>query len=264
MGIRAIADTAGKECEHLDRWRYYDIALQDHTICNPTSSEKIDRIVRLLNLDADSRVLDVGSGKADLLIRLAARYQCQGIGLDLSPPFVETSRQRISDEGFNDIIQIIEIDGAEYEDAPESFDLTCCLGASWIWNGHAGTLRALADFTRPGGQVLVGEPFWKQDPAGEYLEASGMQPELFGSHAGNVQTGVDLGLAPLYAAVSNGDEWDYYETLMWRGAELWAAENPDDPDREEVLRRTASAREEYLRWGRDTLGWALYLFRKPE
>jgi len=31
----------------------------------------------------------------------------------------------------------------------------------------------------------------------------------------------------------------------------------------QILGRVADARNSYLRWGRDTLGWAMYLFRKP-
>jgi len=63
--------------------------------------------------------------------------------------------------------------------------------------------------------------------------------------------------------VSNKDDWDRYEALQWYAATEYAWANPDDPDLAELLRRVARGREIYLRWGRDTLGWALYLFRNP-
>ena len=31
----------------------------------------------------------------------------------------------------------------------------------------------------------------------------------------------------------------------------------------EVVERVAKAKATYLRWGRDTFGWAIYLFRTP-
>ena len=37
---------------------------------------------------------------------------------------------------------------------------------------------------------------------------------------------------------------------------------PDDADVEEVLKRVRENRENYLRWGRETFGWAIYLFKK--
>jgi hypothetical protein len=78
----------------------------------------------------------------------------------------------------------------------------------------------------------------------------------------NVQTGQGLGLTLLYTLVSNVDEWDKYEGLQWYAAEEHAQAHPDDPDVPELLERVHSQRRDYLRWGRDTLGWALYLFRK--
>jgi hypothetical protein len=85
----------------------------------------------------------------------------------------------------------------------------------------------------------------------------------FGSHEENVAAGVAEGLVPWLALVSSGDEWDLYETLQWRAAARFAAENPDDADLPEVLTRVEKSRHEYLRWGRETLGWALYLFARP-
>ena len=39
--------------------------------------------------------------------------------------------------------------------------------------------------------------------------------------------------------------------------------NPHDPDAQAMLERIRPWREAYLRWGRDTLGFGLYLFRLP-
>jgi hypothetical protein len=117
--------------------------------------------------------------------------------------------------------------------------------------------------TRPGGLVLVGEPFWMTGPDPEYLKLTGDDPNLCGSHAGNVTIGEDVGLALLYTLVANPDDWDRYEGLRWQAAERYAADHPDDPDVEALLRNTHRSRDAYLRWGRNCLGWAMYLFRKP-
>ena len=54
-----------------------------------------------------------------------------------------------------------------------------------------------------------------------------MTRDQFGTHASNVETGVEVGLIPLLALVSNGDEWDRYETLQWRATARYAAAHPD-------------------------------------
>ena len=156
------------------------------------------------------------------------------------------------------------LDGAEYRpEKPGSFDLAICLGASWIWEGHRGTLRALKQMTRPGGLIMAGEPFCAKEPPRDYLDAMNINYEDFGTHHGNTVTGCGEGLTFLYALVSSPDDWDRYEGLQWYAAAEYARSNPGDPDLPELMERVNRSRESYLRWGRDCLGWAVYLFRKP-
>jgi hypothetical protein len=51
--------------------------------------------------------------------------------------------------------------------------------------------------------------------------------------------------------------------LQARAAENYALARPDDPDVPELLDRMRRGRDAYLRWGRETLGWSIYLFRVP-
>jgi hypothetical protein len=67
----------------------------------------------------------------------------------------------------------------------------------------------------------------------------------------------------LYLQPSSREDWDRYEFLQLRAAERHAAAHPDDPDVPELLERARRERVEYLRWGRDTLGWAIHLFAQP-
>ena len=55
----------------MDMWKFYDITHRQHEICNPTSHEKLDLLVELLRLPKGAQVVDIGCGKAELLIRLA-------------------------------------------------------------------------------------------------------------------------------------------------------------------------------------------------
>ena len=253
----------------MDTWKFYAISHGDHVICNPTSIGKLDELIGLLDLRPEAGVLDIASGKGEFIVRVAERWGGPGGGgfhgtaVDISPFYVADLREKVASRIPEAAIEILEMDGADYRPEPGAFDLAACMGASWVFGGHRGTLRALADATRPGGLVLVGEPFWKTEPATEYLAWSGMGRGDFGTHAQNVETGEAEGLVPLVSVVSTGDEWDRYETLQWRAAARYADSNPDDPDVTELVTRVAKNRHEYITWGRDTLGWALYLFEKP-
>lgn len=245
----------------MDRWKYFGITHRDHIVCNPLALNKVAELVDLVVLPAGAQVLDVGSGKGEVLVRLVERYGVRGVGVDCSPYAVRDARALVSARVPDAEIAILELDGAAYEAPPGAVDLGMCVGASWVFGGYRGTLRALSRWARPGGQVLVGEPYWRHTPQPEHLTASGLQADSFASHADNVAIGIEESLTPLYTLVSNEDDWDRYEALQWRAAECYATEHPEDPDVPELLAKVRQARDTYLRWGRASLGWALYLFR---
>lgn len=246
----------------MDLMKFFAVGHANHVLCNPTSEAKLDELIGLLDLPAEARLLDIACGKAELMVRTARRYGCRGVGVDLSADFVSDARGRIAAADLGSQLEIIEGDGARYEGDPASFDAAVCLGASWVFGGWPGTLRALSRWAKPGGLVLAGEPFWIRTPSPEYLEAKGLTAESFATHHGNVQAGLDAGLVFLHTIVSAAEDWDRYEGLCSYATERWAQANPDDPDRDAITQLMRRFRDSYLRWGRDELGWAMYLFVK--
>lgn len=248
----------------MDMWNFFDITHREHVICNPLSIEKIDQIISLIPLKAGARVLDIATGKGEFLLRLAERYrQINGIGVDLSPHFIADVRRKHADRVPETQLCFLEMDGADYvPKTQESFDLVACIGASWIYGGHRGTLNALKKMAAPQSWIVVGEPYWRHEPEKEYLEAIGVSRNDFGTHYQNAEAGREQGLELVYTLVSSQDDWDRYEGLQWYAAEAWASDNRDDPDVEAVLKKVRENKAAYLMWGRETLGWAIYVFMK--
>lgn len=247
----------------MDLWKYFDITHREHVLCNPTNVEKIDELITLLRMEPGAKVLEIATGKGEFIIRLVERYEIEGIGVDISPYHISDaenkSKARIPDAH----LTFLQMDGANYQAGqPESLDLVACIGASWIYGGHKETLKALKDMAAPGGWVVVGEPYWRQEPDPAYLEAIGEQRSSFGTHYENTAAGLDLGLELVYTLVSSQDDWDRYEGLQWYAATEWAEKHPHDPDAGELLQRVRANRASYLQWGRDTLGWSIYVFKK--
>lgn len=245
----------------LDQWKFRDVSHRDHVVCNPTSEQKLDELVALLDLHPGARVLDIACGKAELLVRLAERYGISGDGVDLSPYAARDARGRAAARVPGAGLVIHEQDGRLFEVGSNEYDLAMCIGASWVFGGHAETLQALKRAVRSGGLVVAGEPFWRREPDAEYLATTGQTAASFGTHASNVADGIELGMAFLYAVVSNEDDWDRYEGLQWRAAERYLKEHPADHDAAEIVARQREHRDLYLRWERDAIGWAMYLFR---
>jgi ubiquinone/menaquinone biosynthesis C-methylase UbiE len=249
----------------VDKWKFFDVTHREHVLCNPMSIEKHEQLVELLRLKPGDRVLEIATGKGEFIVRLAERYGVSGIGVDLSPYCIADAQRKLSEHASDAQLSFIEMDGADFQlEEPESFALVACIGASWIFKGHQGTLEFLIRAVAPGGWVVVGEPYWRKEPTEDYLEALNESRSTYGSHYENVVAGEQLGLTLVYTLVSNLDDWDKYEGLQWYAAEQYARSHPEDPDVAEILARINESKAEYLKWGRDTLGWAIYVFRKPE
>ncbi len=246
----------------MDTWKFFDITHREHVVCNPMSEEKIARLVELVQLPADARVVDIACGKGEFLMQLAEAYGVRGVGVDISPFFIADAQRRLRSRLPKVDVTFTQVDGAEFEpDKPHSFALASCLGASWIFGGHAGTLDALVGMVQPGGWVIAGEPYWLQEPPEDYLRACGLTKDGFGSHVENVEMGERRGLDLVHTLVSSKDDWDIYEGLQWYATNEYARAHPDDPDLPELLERVTKNKSSYLRWGRDTVGWAIYAFR---
>jgi len=82
------------------------------------------------------------------------------------------------------------------------------------------------------------------------------------SHKDNVHLGEASGLNCIYALDSTKEDFDHYEMLGWWSLEDYIRQNPNDPDFQEILALFRKEKEKCLRWGRETIGWATYLFRK--
>jgi SAM-dependent methyltransferase len=247
----------------MEAFKFTTVAHTDHLICSPVGPHRVDQLIELLELAPSQRVLDIGCGKAGMLIRIVERFGAFGVGVDPNPAFLAAAREAASGRVLAGALDLRLGRAADQPFAPASFDAVLCIGASQALGGYRAILGKTAELLRPGGRILVGEGYWKRSPAPEYLAFLGAGPEDYTDHAGNVRLGEGEGYVPLYSATSSDEEWDHYEGLYCRAVERYARNNPDDPDGPAMVARIRMWRNAYLRWGRDTLGFGLYLFQKP-
>jgi cyclopropane fatty-acyl-phospholipid synthase-like methyltransferase len=246
----------------MERDKFTTIAHHDHVYCNPISAEKMDRMIGLLGLTAGQRVLDIGCGKGELLIRLIEMYGVHAVGVDTNTEFVREARSRAAARIPGAKREFHRMDFATFPVADESFDLSACVGSSHACGGLRKALCTLARAVRPGGYVLMGEGYWRREPNDDYLAALGTTRDELTSHAGNVRLGIENGLTPMYVVASNQDEWDHYEWMYGLSVERHLKAHPEDPDRDAMAERIREWRRHYMESGRDTLGFGLYLFAK--
>ncbi|HNX49276.1 MAG TPA: class I SAM-dependent methyltransferase [Thermoanaerobaculaceae bacterium] len=243
----------------MDIPRIFNISESAHRIHNPFTPGKLATLGAALRLDAGARVLDLGSGSGEMLCTWARDYGVIGTGIDKSQLFTEQAKLRAEELGVADRVEFIHGDAAGHV-ADEKVDVAACVGATWIGGGVAGTIELLARSLRPGGIILVGEPYWRQVPPTEDVAR--------GCGAGSISDFLllsellasfgHLGHDVVEMVLADQDSWDRYEAAKWLTLRRWLEANPDDELATDVRARLTSEPGRHAAYTREYLGWGVF------
>lgn len=239
--------------------RLFSIRESGHRIHNPLTDRQLADLGARLDLPAGARVLDLACGSGELLATWARDHHVTGLGVDLNPDFLARARARAAELGVGDAVRFVEADAAGYV-ADEPVDLAACVGATWIGGGVPGTLDLLRASLRPGGMLLVGEPYWRTVPtspqalagcgvrsADDYLTLPGLLAS-FGAQGYDV---VEM-------ACATEESWDLYQTPQWWAMRRWADAHPDHELYDEVRRLLRVEPQQYAAFTRVHFGWGVF------
>ncbi|TRO80304.1 SAM-dependent methyltransferase [Desulfuromonas acetexigens] len=243
----------------MDIPRIFNITESAHRIHNPITPEKLATLGAALRMEAGARVLDLGSGSGEMLCTWARDHGIVGTGIDMSRLFTEQAKRRAEELVVADQVNFIHGDAAGYV-ADEKTEVAACVGATWIGGGVAGTIELLARSLRPGGIILIGEPYWRQLPPTEAVAKGCLAhaisdflslPELLASFR-------HLGFDVVEMVLADQDGWDRYEAAKWLTMRRWLEANPADELANEVRAQLTSEPERYTTYTREYLGWGVF------
>lgn len=232
---------------------------------NPISEAKMQQYIEALQLAPSKRVLDIGCGCGEILIRIHERYGMNGVGIDNKRSLIAEATKRADGRARTPSVEFAVADATTYDVASQSIDLVVCLGATHAFglgsNAYSNALSQIMPMLNSGGLVLVGDGYLKQPAAKAYRELLGDDVPDGTTHESNVQIAQTRGLIPLGAWTSSLDEWDAFE---WGYQQI--VESKAIAGDKTAIGRLAARRnwmQMYLKHGRETLGFGVYLFRKP-
>ncbi|ATL88478.1 methyltransferase domain-containing protein [Streptomyces malaysiensis subsp. malaysiensis] len=243
----------------MDLPRIFTIRESSHRLHNPFTPGKLAALGQALHLAPGTRVLDLASGSGEMLCTWARDHGVTGTGVDISTVFTEKARARAVELGIADQVTFVHGDACGYV-SHEPVDLAACVGATWIGGGVAGTVELLVSSLRPGGLMLIGEPYWRrevpdQETANACLAAGKddflVLPELIEQFGG-------LGYDVVEMLLADQDSWDRYQAAQWLNLRRWLDGNPDDELAAEVRAELTTGPARYTRYQREYLGWGVF------
>lgn len=89
---------------------------------------KVDYILKKLNLKEGQTLLDIGSGWGELIIRAAKQYGVKSLGITLSKEQYKKTKERIEDENLEDLVDVKMQDYRELAKSNVQFDRLVTVG----------------------------------------------------------------------------------------------------------------------------------------
>lgn len=226
---------------------------------NPISATKLNEVVDLLDLQPNHNILDLGGGNGEILLEIISRNNSKGVLVDLDKKLLEVCAQKSEELIAQEKLAVIHKDAREYLNqlTEEHFDCIICIGSSHAFGGYLELIKAIKPYLKPKAVFLVGEGFWKQAPAAEYLELLGGQATDLMYHYQNIEQAEELGMQYLYSTVASEDDWNSWEGAYFLKNEL----NLNNPEQEKLYLQQQQLRKAQIKYGRAIMGFGLYLFR---
>lgn len=238
--------------------RHHEIAEADHRILNPFTDDKLMLLGEVSRVGPDTRILDLACGKGEMLCRWAASYGSRGHGVDISEFFLTAAHARAEELRVRDRVTFTRADAATYQAQPDHYQVVSCIGATWIGDGLTGTIDLMRRTVTPGGLLLVGEPYWTEEPPDE--ARTRLQGD-YATLAGTLDRFEAAGVELVEMVLANPDSWDRYEAEHWWTIERWLRANPADPDATAMRDTLRTHRRAHLLHGRRYLGWGVFVLR---
>jgi SAM-dependent methyltransferase len=247
----------------VDLPRSFVIRERNHRLHNPFTDEKMALLGRAIHLSAGASILDLASGSGEMLCTWARDHGITGTGVDISTVFTGLAQARAEELGVADRVRFLHGDASGHV-ADEPVDIAACIGATWIGNGVPGTIDLLERSLRPGGLMLIGEPYWRIDPPD--------QATVEGCHAGSkdqytslpglVERFGDLGWDLVEMVLADQDSWDRYHAAQWFTLRRFLDQNPDDEMAADVRAELDAAPLQHVRYPREYMGWGIFALMK--
>ena len=134
---------------------------------HPGGVELTVELAGMLNLTANSIMLDVASGKGTSAFAVAERFGCSVIGVDLSEVNVAEANAEAVKRGLSDRIQFMLADAEELPFGPSSLDAILCECAFCTFPDKTKAASEFARVLRAGSRVGISDLTRVADPLPE-------------------------------------------------------------------------------------------------
>ncbi|MCK4270269.1 MAG: methyltransferase domain-containing protein, partial [Methanogenium sp.] len=226
----------------MDFINIVDISQGSLDIMNPTTPDKVISAGRKAGMKAGDRVVEFGCGNGTILTLWADEFGVFGTGIDIRGSACRSAENAAKKSGSDKKITIINADASTFTPGDTPYDFAACIGSSQIWGGFKEAIDAMSAFLTDEGGIIIGERYWKTDRVSP--EFAREWPEILTEYEilGIIRdAGFELGSV----IRADADDWDRYESAIWKACSGWLRDNADHPEADEIRDYLHTIQDEY-------------------
>lgn len=242
------------------------IAYEVREVCNGVELPVLEAAVARTGLGAGATAIDIGTGNATVAIRLAQRFGLAIAAVELDPVMADLARSRIEAAAAGDCVSLTVARAAQVLARTEPVDLIVALGTTDVSGEGRPTPEAgfvaLRRSLKPGGWLLWGDVVWLAEPPAPLRQITEVTNQ-YTDDAGWRAAATVAGFEVVDGRISPQEVYDAYVRDSVAAARAWVEAHPGAPEAASIL-FNADRVQAILEFGRDYIGFGLYLLRNPD
>jgi len=140
------------------------------TVIHPGGLKATRKLEDSLQINSNTKVLDIACGKGSTAFYLAGKYSCSVVGIDLSEELIQEAKDSCKKKGLNDKVkfQVGNAMDLPYED--NQFDVAISQGILVFVDDKIKTINEASRVIKKGGKAGWIELSWKKEPDEAFLD----------------------------------------------------------------------------------------------
>ena len=164
------------DIESCDMYEFmsYHVGL---TVLHPGGTAATHKLVELLEIGKDKKVLDIACGRGRTSVYLAKKYGCQVVGIDLNEEWIEEARKLAEQKGVNHLVSFQATNAISLPFPNDDFDITLAQ-AVLVLVEDKDKVKVIEEASRvlkKGGRSGWSELSWGKEPTQDFLVAAGKE-----------------------------------------------------------------------------------------
>jgi ubiquinone/menaquinone biosynthesis C-methylase UbiE len=149
-------------------------------------NEATRRLIDLCSINKNNRVIDIGCATGKTACRLARRYGCKVVGVDILPAMIERAKERASAEGVTGSVEFKVGDAQKLPFEDDLFDVVLGEFITGMVDDKESAVSEYIRVAKPGGTIGLNEATWLKAPPPQEIigflsRTVGFKGELFTS-----------------------------------------------------------------------------------